>query len=121
MDSTASSKVKITEEKGVGVHSLACITLGVEGRDGIPGSGLERLISKSIIHIDVYKQNKLVSASWNIFGARTSHGQTRIHKTHHNSNLGEATTFPLIVFSLATGLAPKCYFVKFSKLRLSRL
>jgi hypothetical protein len=120
MDSTASSKVKITEE-GVGARSLACITLGVEGCAGILGSGLERLINKSIIHMDVHKLNKLVSASWNIFGAQTSHGQTQIHKTHHNSDLREATTFPLIVFSLATGLAPKCYFVKFSKLRLSRL
>jgi hypothetical protein len=38
--------------------------------------------------------------SWNIFGARTNHGQTWIHKTHHDPNLGEATTFPLIVFSM---------------------
>jgi hypothetical protein len=35
------------------------------------------------------------------FGVRTNHGQTRTHKTqktHHNSNLGEATTFPFIVY-----------------------
>jgi hypothetical protein len=32
------------------------------------------------------------------FDARTNHGQTRTHKTHHGSNLGEATTFPLIVY-----------------------
>jgi len=36
--------------------------------------------------------------SWNTFGARTSHGQTRTHKTHHSPNLGEATTFSLIVY-----------------------
>jgi hypothetical protein len=36
--------------------------------------------------------------SWNTFGARTSHGQIRIHKTHHSPNLGEAITFPLIVY-----------------------
>ncbi len=36
--------------------------------------------------------------SWSTFGARTSHGQTQIHKTHHDSNLGEATTFPLMVY-----------------------
>jgi hypothetical protein len=35
---------------------------------------------------------------WNIFGARTSHKQTWTHKTHHGPNLGEATTFPYIVF-----------------------
>jgi hypothetical protein len=36
--------------------------------------------------------------SWSTFGVRMSHGQTQIHKTHHNPNLGEATTFPLIVY-----------------------
>jgi len=36
-DSTASPKVKTIEGKGVGVHSLACNTLGVEGRVGAPG------------------------------------------------------------------------------------
>jgi hypothetical protein len=28
-----------------------------------------------------------------------NHGQTRTHKIHHGLDLGEATTFPLIVFS----------------------
>jgi hypothetical protein len=32
------------------------------------------------------------------FGAKTHHGQTRTHKTHHDLDLGEATTFPLIVY-----------------------
>jgi hypothetical protein len=36
--------------------------------------------------------------NWNIFGARTNHEQTRIHKTHHGLDLGEATTFPFIVY-----------------------
>jgi hypothetical protein len=36
--------------------------------------------------------------SWNILGARTSHEQTQIYKTHHGPNLGEATTFPLMVY-----------------------
>jgi hypothetical protein len=36
--------------------------------------------------------------SWNLFGAWTNHGHTRIHKTHHDFDLGEVTTFPLIVF-----------------------
>jgi len=27
-----------------------------------------------------------------------NHGQTRTHKTHHGPNLGEAITFPLIVY-----------------------
>jgi hypothetical protein len=36
--------------------------------------------------------------SWSTFGAKTSHEQTRTHKTHHDPDLGEATTFPLIVY-----------------------
>ncbi len=36
--------------------------------------------------------------SWNMFGARKSHRQTRTHKTHHGLDLGETTTFPLIVY-----------------------
>jgi hypothetical protein len=38
--------------------------------------------------------------SWSIFGAWTSHRQTRIHKTHNDSDLWEATTITLIVFSM---------------------
>ncbi len=66
----------------------------------------------------------------NTFGAWTTHRQTQIHKTHHDPDLGEATTFPLIVLfmlshgtntqnvilsqyflCMATRLAPKCHFV----------
>jgi hypothetical protein len=36
--------------------------------------------------------------SWNTFGAKASHGQTRIYKTPHGPDLGEATTFPFIVY-----------------------
>jgi hypothetical protein len=36
--------------------------------------------------------------SWSTFGAKTNHGQTRTHKTHHGSDLGEATIFPFIVY-----------------------
>jgi hypothetical protein len=35
--------------------------------------------------------------NWNTFGAWTSHGHTWTHKIHHDLDLGEATTFPLIV------------------------
>jgi hypothetical protein len=38
--------------------------------------------------------------SLNTFGVKTSHGQIRTHKTHHNLDLGEATTFFLIVYSM---------------------
>jgi hypothetical protein len=36
--------------------------------------------------------------SWSTFGAKTNHEQTWTHKTHHGSDLREATTFPLIVY-----------------------
>jgi len=36
--------------------------------------------------------------SWNTFGANMSHEQTWTHKIHHGPNLGEATTFPLIIY-----------------------
>jgi hypothetical protein len=36
--------------------------------------------------------------SLSAFGARMSHGQTRTHKTQHGLDLGEATTFPFIVY-----------------------
>jgi hypothetical protein len=36
--------------------------------------------------------------SWSTFGARMSHGKIQILKTHHGSNLGQATTFPLIIY-----------------------
>jgi len=32
------------------------------------------------------------------FGATTSHEQTQTQKTHHNPDLGEATTFPFIIY-----------------------
>ncbi len=38
--------------------------------------------------------------SCNTLSAHMSHGDTQTHKTHHNPNLGEATTLPLIVFSV---------------------
>jgi len=63
MDSTASPKVKITEEEGVGACSLACRTSRVERHVGTPRSKLRRLTSKSITHTDLHKpNNKLVSA-----------------------------------------------------------
>ncbi len=63
--------------------------------------GLKRLTSKSITHMDLHKlNNKLVSAQLEHFGAWTNHEQTQTHNTHHNPDLGESTTFPLIVYSM---------------------
>jgi hypothetical protein len=67
--------------------------------------------------------------SWSSFDARTSHEQTCVHKIHHD--LREATTFPLIVFSMPGHEAntqmsfcprtPKLRIPKFLKLRLLQL
>jgi hypothetical protein len=52
-----------------------------------------------ITHTDLHKPN----TSWLVqnlstFGVRTNHGQPRSHKTHHGPDLGEATTFPLLIY-----------------------
>jgi hypothetical protein len=36
--------------------------------------------------------------NYSTFGAKTSHEQIRTHKTHHDPNMGEAITVPLIVY-----------------------
>jgi hypothetical protein len=69
--------------------------------------------------------------SWSTFDAQTSHEQTLTHKIHHSLDLGEATTFPLIViFVLGHGAStqmsfcpktPKFRVSKFSKLGFARL
>ncbi len=53
MDSTTSPKVKTTED-GVGECSPIRNSLGVEKRAGALRSGLRRLTSNSIIHIDLH-------------------------------------------------------------------
>jgi len=63
MDSIVSPKVKTMEGEGVGARSLVHSILGVEGCARALGWGLGRVISNSIIHMDLYKpNNKLVSA-----------------------------------------------------------
>jgi hypothetical protein len=61
MDSTVSPKMKIMEGEEVEARSLAHNTSRVEGHVGAPKWGLGRLRSKSIIHVDLHKPNKLVS------------------------------------------------------------
>jgi len=63
MDLIVSPKVKTTEGEGVGVCSLVCNTLRVEGCVGGPGWGLGRLTSNSITYTNLHKPNhKLVNA-----------------------------------------------------------
>jgi hypothetical protein len=97
-DENNDPKMKTLEGKGVGVCSLARNTSGVEGHAEASGWGLGRLKSKSIIHMDLHKpNNKLVNAKLKHFWCMNEPRQTWIHKTHHGLDLGEATTFPLIV------------------------
>ncbi len=98
-DLNANLKMKTIDKERIDALSLAHSTLGVKGCVGAAWWGLGRMTSEPIIHMDLYKlNNQLVSASWNTFGAWTSHGHTWTHKTHHNSNWGEAINFPLMVF-----------------------
>ncbi len=98
-DSNASPKVKITKKEGVGVPSLARSTLKIKGHVRTLGWGLGRMTSESTIHTNQTNQTtSWLMRSWNTFGARTSHEHTRTHKIHHSMDLGEATTFPLIIF-----------------------
>jgi hypothetical protein len=60
-----------------------------------------RKIDKQNNYLHIPAQNQTTSLlmhSLNTFGAQRNHGQTWTHKTHHDLELGEATTFPLIVF-----------------------
>jgi hypothetical protein len=61
--------------------------------------GLGRMTSnQSLTHTCTNQTTSWLVHSLSTFGARTSHRQTQIHKTHHGLNLKEATTFPLIVY-----------------------
>jgi hypothetical protein len=63
------------------------------------GMGLGRMISNhSLIRTNTKPRTSGLVHNWNTLNVKTSHGQTRTHKTHHSSNLGEATTFPLVVY-----------------------
>ncbi len=66
----------------------------------VPGLDLEEI--KLFGHEPASKTN----TSWleiilHVFGVGTSHELTWTHLTHHGPDLGEATTFPFIVFSAA--------------------
>jgi len=101
IDSNVSLRWKQRKSKELGTRSLTCNTLGVEGHAGTLGWDYEEW--QALNHSHGPAQNQTTSwlmHSWNTFSVRTNHGQTRTHKTHHGPDLGEATTFPLIVYSV---------------------
>ncbi len=63
--------------------------------------GLRRMTSvQSLTWTCTNQTTSWLMHNLDIFGARTSHGQIQTHKTHNGPDLGEATTFPLIVYFL---------------------
>jgi hypothetical protein len=87
------------EEQKIGACSLAHSTLRGRGACRSSEMGLGRMTS--INHSHGFAQNQ--TTSWLVhnlstFGVRMNHGQTRTYKIHHGLDLGEATTFPLIVY-----------------------
>jgi hypothetical protein len=91
--------MKTTEESRVGACSLVCSTLGGKRACCSSGIGLRRMINTYSFTWTYTKQpTSWLMHCWNTFDAKMSHGQTRTHKTHHGPDLGEVTTFPLIVY-----------------------
>jgi hypothetical protein len=99
IDSNVNLKLKQRKNKELGAHSLARNTSGVEGR--ARASEWEREDGQAIhlfTQTCINQATSWLMHSWSTFSARMSHGQIRTHKLHHGPNLGEATTFPLIVY-----------------------
>jgi hypothetical protein len=60
-----------------------------------------RKSDKQFIHSRKPTQNQQTSwlaQGWSTFDVRMSHKRPQTHKTHHGLDLGEATTFPHIVY-----------------------
>ncbi len=90
------------------------------------------MINRSIITwICTNQITSWLMCSCNTFGARTNHGQTQTHKTHHDLDLGEKHHLPFysILYASPWGLhpnsfcprTPKLGVLKFLKLGLPRL
>jgi hypothetical protein len=97
MDSIASPKVKTIEGEGVGARSLVRNTLGVE-RCWSSGMGLGQATSGSNFHMNLHKPNKLVNAQSEHFWCIDEPWVKIDSQDSPHPGLGEATTFPLIVF-----------------------
>ncbi len=61
--------------------------------------------------------------SWSTFGVQMNHEHTQIHKTHHDSDMGETTTFPLRTFFVINhkGCIQMSFFFGTSKLGVLKL
>jgi hypothetical protein len=57
-------------------------------------------MSQLFTHTCTTQTTSWLVQGWSNFDARKSHEHTWTHKNHHNLDLGETITFPLIVFSV---------------------
>ncbi len=113
--------------KGVKVHALTLFCTHGNTKCDSRASFLAR----NLASLCFGREPKARVTTWNTFGAQTSHEQTQTQKTHHGPNLGETTTFPLVVFSMfghgaSTQMSfcfrtPKLGILKFPKLGLPQL
>ncbi len=74
---------------------------GVDGRVGSPGIRLGRGTSRSSLNLHLKTNHKGLVSIWEhlwVLGQATG---IWTHLTHHGPDSGEATTFPLILFSVA--------------------
>jgi hypothetical protein len=63
--------------------------------------GLGRMKSiQSLTWICTNQTTSWLMHNLSTFGARMNHGQPQTRKTQHSPDLGEATTFPFIVYSM---------------------
>jgi len=92
------SKLKTAEEQEVRARSLACSALRSRRACWRSEMWLEKWQALTT-YTGMHKTNtRWLVHNQSTFSVRTNHGQTRIHNTHHDPDLGEATTFPLIVY-----------------------
>ncbi len=91
------------ERVGTQSHSLAHNTWRGRGACWSSGMGLGRSDQLIHSHGPAHNPHKVVSAKLEHLWCQDEPRATRTHKTHHGPDLGEATTFPLIVYSAARG------------------
>ncbi len=92
------SKYKTSEGGGVRARSLTHNTLRGRGACQSSGMGLGRVDKLIHSHGPAHNPHKVISAQLEHQRCQDESRATRTHKTHHSPDLGEATTFPLIVY-----------------------
>ncbi len=96
LNASSSRKHRKKEESR---HAPQLTTLRrVEGRVGASGWDQEELTSFTHSHRHAHNSHKVVSAQLEHPWCQDEPWATRTHQTHHSPNLGEATTFPLIIY-----------------------